>query len=303
MRHKWFWISCTRCHHSAVAAMAPFDIRWGMLENLHHRVRRYCRCSECGAKEAWPFMPSWDHAADGFLAMPPERLLRVDGGNAEFFPMCSLYSLTKGQRAILDAARAMVDHTGNMPPLPGIFPDYRAPIVRNNAGTRELAYARWGLPSPKFAIEGKNSDPGVVNVRNAASPHWRRWLGVENRCAVPFTSFSEPQPGPPGQRPPVWFAFDESRPLTFFAGLWVPQWTSVRKVKEGKTTNDLFGFLTCPPNTDVAPIHPKAMPVILATAGEIETWLTAPMAEAMQLQRPLPDGSLKIVARGEKEDG
>ena len=40
-------------------------------------------------------MPSWDHAADGFLAMPPERLLRVDSGNAEFSPMCSLYSLTK----------------------------------------------------------------------------------------------------------------------------------------------------------------------------------------------------------------
>jgi putative SOS response-associated peptidase YedK len=38
-------------------------------------------------------------------------------------------------------------------------------------------------------------------------------------------------------------------------------WTSVRKVKEGETTNDLFGFLTTEPNDVVGPIHPKAIPV------------------------------------------
>jgi putative SOS response-associated peptidase YedK len=59
-----------------------------------------------------------------------------------------------------------------------------------------------------------------------------------------------------------------------FAGIWT-NWTSVRKVKEGETTNDLFGFLTAEPNDVVAPIHPKAMPVILTTEQEIETWLTA----------------------------
>ena len=71
-------------------------------------------------------------------------------------------------------------------------------------------------------------------------------------------------------------------------------------MKEGETTNDLFGFLTTEPNAAVAPIHPKAMPVILTTAQEIETWLTAPADEALKLQRPV-DG-LQIVARGVKED-
>ena len=44
------------------------------------------------------------------------------------------------------------------------------------------------------------------------------------------------------------------------------------------------------------------MPVILTTPAEIETWMKAPAEEALQLQRPLPDGTLKIVMTGEKED-
>jgi putative SOS response-associated peptidase YedK len=44
------------------------------------------------------------------------------------------------------------------------------------------------------------------------------------------------------------------------------------------------------------------MPVILATPDEIEQWLEAPVAEALKLQRPLPDDALRLVARGEKED-
>jgi hypothetical protein len=41
--------------------------------------------------------------------------------------LCNLYSLTKGQQAIRELSRAMSDRTGNMPLLPGIFPDYSAP--------------------------------------------------------------------------------------------------------------------------------------------------------------------------------
>ena len=120
--------------------------------------------------------------------------------------MCNLFSVTKGQTAIREMARAMLDRTGNLPPLPGIFPDYKAPIVRNTADGRELTMARWGMPSPVFALQNKKTDPGVTNVRNVKSPHWRRWLTLEHRCVVPFTSFSENEVLPDGSRPPVWFA-------------------------------------------------------------------------------------------------
>jgi hypothetical protein len=36
--------------------------------------------------------------------------------------------------------------------MPGVFPDYAAPIVRNGAEGRELASARWGMPSSSKAL-------------------------------------------------------------------------------------------------------------------------------------------------------
>ncbi|MCW3476270.1 SOS response-associated peptidase [Limobrevibacterium gyesilva] len=215
--------------------------------------------------------------------------------------MCNLYSMTTNQEAIRRLFRVNVDNTGNLPPMPGVYPDYAAPIVRNSPAGRELAMARWGMPTPPKFLEGKKSDPGVTNVRNATSPHWRRWLSVESRCLVPFNSFAEPDNGSFGGRAPVWFAFDESRPLACFAGIWT-RWTSVRKVREGETTNDIFAFLTINPNAEVGAIHPKAMPVILRTPEEMITWMAAPAVDALKLQRPLPDGTLRIVAQGAKED-
>ena len=61
------------------------------------------------------------------------------------------------------------------------------------------------------------------------------------------------------------------------------------------------GGLTIPAADDVAPIHPKAMPVILTTTEEFDLWLEGETTEALKLQRPLPE-VLRIVARGEKED-
>lgn len=224
--------------------------------------------------------------------------------------MCTLYSQTKSQDAMrhvfndmLEDEEELIDTSGNLPSMAGIFPDYPAPIIRHGGiGGWQLTKARWGMPTPQVFLEGRRTDPGVTNIRNMASPHWKRWLGVQNRCLVPFTSFSEidSRPGAPRNHP-VWFALGEGRPLAFFAGIRA-EWTSVRKLKEGEVTADLFGFLTCPPNREVAPVHPKAMPIILTKPEEWRHWLTAPTHEALRLQRPLADGMLQIVAEGVRED-
>jgi putative SOS response-associated peptidase YedK len=61
----------------------------------------------------------------------------------------------------------------------------------------------------------------------------------------------------------IWFALDEARPLACFAGIWT-NWTSVRKVKEGETTNDLFAFLTTERTSTSAP-STQRRPVIMTT--------------------------------------
>jgi len=81
--------------------------------------------------------------------------------------------------------------------------------------------------------ERMEPDSGTTNIRNVNSAHWKRWLGPEHRCLVPFTSFSE-YDTIDGRKVPVWFAPDESRPLLAFAGLWT-NWTGVRKARRARS--------------------------------------------------------------------
>lgn len=212
--------------------------------------------------------------------------------------MCNLYSVTKGQSAIRDLFAVKHDRAGNLPPLPAVFPDQMAPIIRvTDDGERELVMARWGMPGPP-----QFGGQPVMNIRNVKSPHRRRWFGRGSRCIVPATSFCEYEDTKP-RKTPIWFALSEDRPLFAFAGLWTP-WRGTRGSKSAPVEGDheLFGFLTTDANAIVAPIHLKAMPVILTSTAEVDLWFTAETVDALALQRPLPDQALRIVAKGERSD-
>jgi hypothetical protein len=52
--------------------------------------------------------------------------------------MCNLYSITTNQAAIIALFRVMDRYVGNLPPMPGVFPDYPAPVARKAGDDREL---------------------------------------------------------------------------------------------------------------------------------------------------------------------
>src|SRR5437588_580704 len=125
--------------------------------------------------------------------------------------MCNLYSITTNQAAILALFRVVNRYVGNLQPMPGVFPDYPAPVIRNTGAGRDMTLMRWGMPPPP-----RTGGPPVTNIRNTSSPHWRGWLKPENRCLVPANSFAEyaPETNPETRKKDVvWFALDDRRPL------------------------------------------------------------------------------------------
>jgi putative SOS response-associated peptidase YedK len=207
--------------------------------------------------------------------------------------MCNRYRMTEAQIAL--AARYGIEAPFapdlSIPPTE-LFPDKPAFVVRQAGECRAMDTMSWGFPHkvPGKRIDKATGKPvmlnkSVTNVRNYTSPFWRSALmNPERRCLVPFTSFSEygQTRGADGKLPLHWFSVP-SRPIVSFAGVWRPT--------EGGA---VFAFLTTDPNPLVAPIHPKAMPVLLAEEDE-ERWLTAPFDQAILLVAPYPSQLMAVL--------
>jgi putative SOS response-associated peptidase YedK len=71
--------------------------------------------------------------------------------------MCNLYSITTNQAAIAALFRVVNRYVGNLPPMPGVFPDFPAPVVRNADNERELITMRCGMPSPPHGLADTRS--------------------------------------------------------------------------------------------------------------------------------------------------
>jgi hypothetical protein len=55
-------------------------------------------------------------------AIGAQRLTRL-AGSLLILPMCNLYSITTNQAAIIVLFRVINRYVGNLPPMPGVFPD------------------------------------------------------------------------------------------------------------------------------------------------------------------------------------
>jgi len=165
--------------------------------------------------------------------------------------VCNLYSLASSQDDIGDLFHFTRDSAGNLGPMPAIFPDTLAPVVRTTSdGGRELAMMRWGFPPPP----NLGTRP-VSNVRNVKSPYLRNWLKPDFRCLMPVTSFCEWTDARP--KMPHWFALAPTRQPFAFAGIWRPR-AGERKGEAGG--HRLFSFLATEAKDLVRPVHVKVMP-------------------------------------------
>ena len=162
-----------------------------------------------------------------------------------------------------------------------VWPKYQAMVARVEDGQKILDGIAWGVP---FVTSGKRRGTTVTkrvtNVRNLASPFWRSMVSnPAQRCLVPFSTFAEPKPN--AGREECWFRVTDA-PVAAFAGIW-------RQSVEGK----VFAFLTCEPNPLVAPIHPKAMPVILHPE-EYNKWFSVDYEDACSLVVPFPSQLMSV---------
>ena len=161
-------------------------------------------------------------------------------------------------------------------PATELFPRRLAAVVRKERGERLLDVMSWGFPPPP-----KSRAP-VTNVRNLSSPFWRSALNrPDRRCLVPVTEFCEWE-GDPGSKRERWFSLPASEVFAF-AGIWRP-------VEEDRA----FAFLTCEPNPLVAPIHAKAMPVIIHPE-DYDRWLDGAVEDACSLAQPFPSQLMAVL--------
>jgi putative SOS response-associated peptidase YedK len=200
--------------------------------------------------------------------------------------MCNLYRLERRGQTRLWARET--ERVQQRPPPEHIYPKYDAYVIRSENGERVLDVMSWGIVR---TMPGKR--PGttvtkrITNVRNLSSPFWKSTLAKpEQRCLVPFSHFAEPKPGrDENNKPNNWWFEVQCEPSEWscFAGIW--------RYQDGEPR---FAFLTCEPNPLVAPLHAKAMPVILQP-DDYDGWLSGEYDSVCALASPFPSQLMRVL--------
>ena len=79
-------------------------------------------------------------------------------------------SITTNQEAIIRLFRQVNRYVGNLAPMPGVFPDYPAPVVRNTDTGREMTMMRWGMPPPPRIGGGHRSPTSGTFLASCVQP-------------------------------------------------------------------------------------------------------------------------------------
>jgi putative SOS response-associated peptidase YedK len=175
-------------------------------------------------------------------------------------------------------------------PIDDVYPNRPAPVLVIQDGRPVVRQDMlWGFPP----YGGKG--PYATNYRTLNNHIWQPWLDRQHRCAVPARAFAEPDKNT--NKPIVWRWFERADGLPFFfAGIWRP-WAGDRGTKKAPNIGDhrLFSIMTTEPNGVVAPIHEKAMPVMLMTPEDVDRWLSGSSAtDALEMQKPAPDEAVRV---------
>jgi putative SOS response-associated peptidase YedK len=173
-------------------------------------------------------------------------------------------------------------------------------VVRADGGRRAMAL-RWGLAPSWATLKGMRP---LINARDdklRTGGAWRKLAETaEHRCLVIADGWLEWQRAEDSKQPRQ--PFLHRRPggeLFAFAGLWC-----VARPKDSAETLASCTVVTVASNREAAILHDR-MPAVLAGPEEEAAWLdpSVDLDGALELTRPLPDGSLEVVPVSPKLNG
>lgn len=184
----------------------------------------------------------------------------------------------------------------NLPPEERFFPGQEAPVILQENNRRIVRRMYWGLV-PDFwrkPLEEKRFSTFNYNSRATdwlQKPTYSKAIRSQ-RCLIPATYFCE-YTGPKGHKRAIPFRRPDGEAFAM-AGVW-NLWKGQHKGV--LVSMHTFSMLTTSANEVVAPIHPKAMPVILEW-DDANVWLEGSTQEAIRLVRPCPKNRLVMDQQG-----